>query len=144
MTRYFISGHIDLSQEEFDTFYKDKIIEAAKDDKSSFIMGSAPGADYMAQELLLNIFKDTPENINRITVVHRGDSPEKIADNRIQTIGGFKSHDQKDAFMTHNSDIDIAYVRSAEESKKLYGEKYNPTRISGTQKNLNRRKNLIK
>jgi len=49
--------------------------------------------------------------------------------------------------MTYSSDVDIAWLRSPEETKKLLeanGEKYRPMRISGTEKNLLRRKNKNK
>ena len=136
---YFISGHIDLSKEEFDKFYKNEILLAVNNPNSKFVMGNAPGVDYMAQKLLIELFDNDDKKLDRICVYHRDDNPGKIADPRIKTIGGFKSHDDKDRAMTMNSDIDIAYVRSIEESKILYGDKYNPNRISGTQKNLLRR-----
>ena len=41
--------------------------------------------------------------------------------------------------MTEDSDRDIAWIRSEEETKKLYGKKYRPGRVSGTQKNIDRR-----
>ncbi|XWV26276.1 hypothetical protein QJ857_gp0799 [Tupanvirus soda lake] len=137
--RYFISGHTDITQEQFDFYYKDNIIAAAQNPKNTFVMGSAPGADYMAQKLLVELLEKHPNGLDRITVYYKGSKPEKIADPRIKTIGGFVSHDEKDAQMTRDSDIDIAYVRTQEESKKLYGNKYKPNRISGTQKNIERR-----
>ena len=136
---YFISGHTDLSRELFDRHYKEKITSAALNPNSRFIMGDAPGADFMAQQLLISLFCDNSEKINRIRVYHRGDKPYKLADPRIKTVSGFKSHNDKDNAMTLNSNIDIAYVRSNEESKLLYGNNYNPSRISGTEKNLERR-----
>lgn len=141
---YFISGHMDITKEEFDLHYRDKIIEAAKNPGSKFIMGSAPGADFMAQQLLLKLLENDPECFNRITVCYKGNKPECVADNRIDLLGGFQSHDSKDGYMTIHSNVDIAYVRSVEESQKLYGPKFDPTKISGTQKNLERRKMLQK
>ncbi|XWV25021.1 hypothetical protein QJ856_gp0757 [Tupanvirus deep ocean] len=137
--RYFISGHTDITQEQFDYHYKNKIITATKNPKNTFVMGSAPGADFMAQKLLIKLLENQPRGLDRITVYHKGSRPEKIADPRIKTIGGFVSHDEKDARMTQESDIDIAYVRTSEESKQLYGSKYKPDRVSGTQKNIERR-----
>jgi hypothetical protein len=142
--RYFISGHIDLSQEQFDKFYKDRILKAIASN-GTFVMGSAPGADYMAQQFLYESFKHDPTELDRMIVYHRGDNPEtQLIDSRIKTIGGFKSHNAKDTAMTKASDMDIAYVRSYDESKILYGEKFNPHRISGTQQNLNRREKINK
>jgi hypothetical protein len=137
--RYFIFGHMDLSQADFDQYYKDKISQAAEDKHSCFVVGSAPGADSMALALLTKLC--SPQDLYRITVYHKGDAPETSVDTRIQTVGGFKTHDEKDSAMTRASDIDIAYLRSVDESRKLYGEKYDPTKKSSTQKNLERRLN---
>lgn len=52
-------------------------------------------------------------------------------------------HSQRDAAMTASSDYDILWVRSDEETKKLYGAKYRPGRVSGTQKNKDRRARTI-
>lgn len=133
-TVYFISGHTDITQEQFDHHYRQRIVEAASNPLNEFVMVTAPGADTMSQKLLTELMA-----CDRMTVYHRGESPEFLADPSIKTVGGWKSHDQKDAAMTKNSDVDILYVRSTDESKKLYGDKFNPKRMSGTQKNLNRR-----
>ena len=93
-------------------------------------MGSAPGADFFAQKLLIDLLENKPNGLQRIKVYHKGAQAEKLADQRLETVGGFMSHD-KDAAMTQNSDFDS--------SKKLYGEKFNPDKISNTQKNLQRR-----
>ena len=138
---YFILGHIDLSQEQFDEHYRSRIIKATENPKNKFVMGSAPGADNMAQKLLVKLLENEPNGLERITVYHKGSKPETVADPRIRLVGGFGSHDEKDAAMTNNSNVDIAYVRPIEESKILYGEKFNPNRISGTEKNLVRRNN---
>ena len=137
MTTYFISGHTDLTLDQFNSHYKSKITDAASDSKSLFVMGDAPGVDFMAQKLLLDLLGDAI--YERICVYHRGDKPYMLADEKIKRIGGFKSHDNKDRQMTLDSNVDIAFVRSSEESKKLYGSKYNPNRKSGTEKNLERR-----
>ena len=142
MTIYFISGHTDLTQEQFDLHYRQKIIDATSDPKSQFVIGDAPGVDFMAQKLLLSILGT--DVFNRVNVYYRGDKPYMLVDPLIKTIGGFKSHDDKDRQMTLDSNIDIAYVRSIEESKKIYGDKYNSKRKSGTQKNLERRINSLR
>ncbi|AGF85328.1 hypothetical protein QJ854_gp454 [Moumouvirus goulette] len=142
MTIYFISGHTDLTEQEFNLLYRNIIIEATTNPDNKFVMGNAPGVDFMAQKLLIEILGN--DAYNRITVFHRGNDPGTIADPKLKTKGGFKSHNEKDAAMTMISDIDIAFVRSFEESKKLYGEKFNSNRISGTQKNILRRQKLKK
>ena len=41
---YFISGHLSLTQDEFDTHYK-ALIDEALSHNSSFVVGDAKGAD---------------------------------------------------------------------------------------------------
>ena len=51
-------------------------------------------------------------------------------------------HLVRDAHMTLNSDYDILYVRSEEESRKLYAEKYR-ARVSATEYNRRRRERVL-
>lgn len=55
-----------------------------------------------------------------------------------KTIGGFKKDKERDKQMTLDSNKDIAWWRSVEEQKALYGDKYRK-RTSGTEKNVKRR-----
>jgi TorA maturation chaperone TorD len=48
-------------------------------------------------------------------------------------------HTDRDAAMTETSDYDILWVRGDAETAALYGSKYRPGRVSGTQKNKERR-----
>jgi hypothetical protein len=102
-----------------------------------FVVGDAFGADQMS----LNYLWD--KQIEKVVIYHMHKSP--LFDNPgFPTKGGYKNHRKKDSQMTKDSDFDIAWVRSDEESEKLYGRKYNPGRISGTQKNINRRSSAQK
>lgn len=144
MPIYFISGHTKITQDEFDAHYKKKILELLKDDNNKFVVGESIGVDRMAQDLITDYINNVRHEIftNQLTIYHVGRFPRYTADGHIKTIGGFKSHSEKDAAMTRISDYDIAYVRSIEESKKLYGDSFNPKIKSGTQKNIERRKNI--
>jgi len=122
METAFISGHIDLSQKEFTSYYKDKIDESIELEHN-FVMGNASVCDTMAHSYL----KLKGVDDDRITVGKRADFP---------------SCNKRDTYLTLISTYDIAYVRSPEEVKKRLGDKYNPKRISSTQQNLNRRKKL--
>jgi hypothetical protein len=130
-----ISGHLDISQEDWETHYKQEIDDAIETG-ASFLLGDARGTDQMSAEYLEN--NNIPRD--RVTIYHLGDNPRY--DTPFPTRGGYKTLTQRDAAMTLASHRDIAWVRSAEESKKLYGAKYNPRRVSGTQKNLNRRQRM--
>ena len=105
---YMVSGHRDLTQEEFNRHYQDRILEALAWSGSDFVLGDAPGADKMAQELLLEHLD--PGSV-RVRVFHIGDSPRF-------NVGAFPSikvdgTDQfvKDSAMTMLSDLDILWVR---------------------------------
>lgn len=67
---YFISGHTDLSFEEFSKHYEQAITLSAQNSGTSFVMGDASGADIMAQKLLLKLLGDA--EMRRVTVYHIG------------------------------------------------------------------------
>lgn len=135
--RYFISGHIDITYEEFLLRYSDQIDEALKDTNCSFLIGDSDGTDKFAQSYLYNKIDNS-----KITIYHIG----KYCKNNLhnyQTSGNYKNHTQKDEAMTLNSDIDILWIRSEDQMKQMYGNKYRK-RISGTEKNLIRRQQINK
>ena len=116
---YFISGHLSLTQEEFDTYYK-PLIDKALSDNHSFVAGDARGADALAQNYLFG-------KTDKVVVYHMFESPRNNVG--FPTEGGYESDELRDIAMTDNSDSDIAWVRKGREE-------------SGTQKNLNRRERL--
>lgn len=130
---YFISGHTDLSYNEFISRYKDPIDQAIKNN-GIFVIGDAPGVDTYSNSYLCERNIDN----NRVIIYHIGLKPKNNPGN-FNTCGGFKNHEEKDATMTLTSDYDILYIRSIEEQKRIYGKEYKH-RISGTEKNLIRRK----
>ena len=113
----FMSGHLDLTQEEFDQYYRPKIDIALELDES-FVVGDARGADKLSQDYLLG----KSENV---VVYHMFDTPRNNAG--FVTKGGFISDNSRDKQMTNDSTKDIAWVREGREK-------------SGTQRNLNRRR----
>lgn len=130
---YFISGHIDVSEDDFVKHYKEQIDKALLDKDCSFVIGDADGIDTMAQKYLYGKIDKT-----KVTVYHSRDMPRNNPMGYPMK-GGYKDYTEKDAVMTANSDVDILWIRSAEETKKLYGDKYRASRISGTEKNKLRR-----
>jgi len=112
----FISGHLDLTEEEFDKHYSARILNAIKM-KWSFVVGDAKGADLMAQRfikqhgglaLVFHMFTKARNNVG------------------FTTLGGFNTDEERDAAMTAISRGDIAWVR------KGRGK-------GGTQANIDRR-----
>ena len=118
MLTYFVSGHLDLTKEEFNVHYVPCLREALKQNNVSFVVGDAKGADSMAQDYL-------SQYDVRVTVFHMFAKP-RYAVKHFNIIGGFKSDDESDAAMTSSSNVDIAWVRPGREK-------------SGTAKNLDRR-----
>jgi len=135
----FISGHVDIDNDTFLLYYKEKIDKAIRNG-DNFILGNALGIDTFALEYLLkNIEKD------RITIYYYSKFPiEKYEKMDVIIKKGFTSYTDRDKNMTLNSDYDIAWVRSKEESQKLYGDKFDFKRKSGTELNLERRNKLRK
>ena len=124
---YFISGHREISDEEFEFNYL-PLLELALNNtpNARFVVGDYYGVDIMAQNYLIDVLGVEPE---RITVYHMFDSPRNINPKIKNTVGGFTSDDERDAAMTANSFEDIALVR--DENK-----------LSGTAKNILRRYKL--
>jgi len=123
MTTYFISGHLDLTVDEFDKHYKATIDNALSED-AKFVIGDARGADKLAQDYL------SEKAGGRVTVYHMFEVPRNFIDGFIKD-GGYESDNERDAAMTLASDADIAWVRPGREK-------------SGTAKNLLRRARLLK
>lgn len=124
MPTAFISGHLDITREEFVKHYYDKIWDAALAGHS-FVVGDARGVDVNAQHLLSFLLEYVKVN-GTITVYHMFHQARNCKSFLFKTQGGFKSDDERDAAMTAASDYDIAWVRPGRE-------------LSGTAKNIARR-----
>ena len=115
-----ISGHLDLTRDEFWTYYAEFIKKAIiQGDK--IVVGDAPGADAMAQAYLF------ANDYNEVTVYCSEGFPRprhNIGNWPVAEIG-HKPY-EKDAAMTAASDYDIAWVRPGKED-------------SGTAANIRRR-----
>jgi hypothetical protein len=125
MATAFISGHLDLTPEEFEEHYVPQIDEALQNG-CLFVIGDARGCDDMAQRYIWrNGFDDY------MTIYHMLEKPRHHIGIRARLIGGFKSDKERDAAMTNASDFDIAWVRPGRED-------------SGTARNLQRREKKAK
>ena len=124
MKTYFISGHGNLTFEEWLVFYK-PLIDKALESESNFILGEFRGTDTLTMEYLKN-------KTTKVTVTHCFENPRYkvdtigLASKKWIYIGNFQNDLERDTFMTENSDEDIAWVREGRER-------------SGTAKNINRR-----
>jgi hypothetical protein len=114
----FVSGHLDLTDEEFATHYLPQIAGAVARG-CRFIVGDARGADLLFQ-------RHAHAAGLAVTVFHMFDSPRHNA-GEFPLRGGYPSDVARDAAMTAESTLDIAWVRPGRER-------------SGTARNLARRR----
>lgn len=125
---YFISGHRNITDAEFEFNYQSAINAALYETPNAkFVVGDYYGVDIMAQNYLIDILGVEPE---RITVYHMFDSPRNINPLIKNTKGGFSNDEERDSAMTEASFKDIAFVRDW-------------TKASGTAQNILRRHKLI-
>ena len=111
LNTYFISGHRDITENEFEYYYIPLINEALSENPNAkFIVGDCDGVDIMAQNYLVSIIDD----ISRITVYCVGDTPKNINSEIIYIKNGFNDEREKDIAMTNASFKDIALVKQCE------------------------------
>jgi len=118
---YFVSGHLDLTPEEYIKHYVPQILSALANG-ATFVVGDATGCDERTQRL----FKDAGL-LDRLTVYHMKEQPRVYVGEPARLLGGFRSDNDRDSAMTKASTGDIAWVREGREK-------------SGTARNLARRK----
>lgn len=105
---YFISGHRDITIDEFKHYYTTKIDAVLKNDNNStFVIGDYYGVDIMAQDYLVK--KGLQD---KVTVYHMFEKPRNINPLIKSLKGGFKTDEERDSAMTDASDFDIAFVRN--------------------------------
>lgn len=123
--KYFVSGHRDLTEQEFIEHYQsiiDDIIE--QDNYAEFVVGDWEGCD----SLFINYLNE--ELCGQKIHIYYVDNPRVCVDKENkQVLHKRDNYDECDASMTKNSDFDIAWVRPGRED-------------SHTAKNIKRRYNL--
>lgn len=124
---YFISGHRDITEEEFKTYYVPQLEDILQFEENciQFVVGDYEGVDIIAQKWLLEHLNDK----SRVTVYHMYDKPRNCASKKFKTKGGYKNDIERDSAMTEISDMDIAWIRKGKER-------------SGTAQNILRRKTM--
>ena len=127
---YFISGHRDLTQEEFDQHYLPVINKVLEDDDTpEFVLGDWEGCDTMALEYLVILHRIpwiTIYCVDNPRVQPHGSNPtdfEEVYLHRCRT------YDECDSEMTKCSNFDIAWIRPGRKD-------------SHTAKNIKRRYNI--
>jgi hypothetical protein len=122
MKIYFVSGHRDITYNEFVTHYLPILNKVVREPNSKFVVGDYEGVDLHTQ-VFFRLLAFRPD----VTVYHMGDKPMRCEAGWFKTKGGFTNDEERDAAMTAISDEDIAWVRKGKEN-------------SGTAININRRK----
>src|SRR5690349_18433135 len=102
MKTCFVSGHLDLTPEEFAEHYVPQL-EAALKEGDNFVVGDARGADAMAQAWLA-------QHGQSPYVYHMKESPRNNVGNA-PLVGGFESDGARDEAMTRVSQADIVWLR---------------------------------
>lgn len=138
MSTAFISGHTDLTSQEFSDHYVDKITEAINQGHQ-FVIGHSAGADTMGLNYLLQ-HRVNPQSIS-IYVYDRYQSgvADKYQKLGVKVVTGYTSYGSRDGAMTKDSDYDILWVRPPELARQMMGNQYKEGHITGTERNLTRR-----
>ncbi len=137
----FVSGHTDLTDDEFDEHYRAQL-ECVVENKHCVVVGNADGADARSLRYLLAAGHDP--SLITVYVFDRG-GENRVAHYQQQfgvaAIGGWPSYNKRDAAMTAASDYDLCWVRPEAECRRLYGDSYRK-RVSGTEQNVLRRQKM--
>lgn len=128
MKTYFISGHRNITESDFAKHYIPALQDAwlENPEETIFIMGDYEGVDIMAQNYLLETLQIDPR---KVIVYHMFDKPRNCNPLVMETKGGYKTDEERDAAMTSGSDEDIAFV---------YPGRFD----SGTSQNILRRRTM--
>lgn len=141
---YFISGHRDLSYDDFKKYYIPAIDDVAlADEDPSFVVGDCEGVDKFAMDYIaktypwipMTIFhmfeypRNTPLNLSEKELDENSAHYEYKSIPEVCFCGGYKSDEERDAAMTERSHADIAFIKDNRWS-------------SGTAKNIKRRHNI--
>lgn len=108
---FFISGHRDLTEEQFEDLYITEINRVlASTTNPSFVVGDCAGVDSMAQDYL-KILSDLGRiKPSQVTVYHMFNSPRYLASPSFRLMGGWETDIERDAAMTKASSQDIAFI----------------------------------
>lgn len=114
---YFISGHRDLTQEEFNEHYAPVLEKVLKEDWGChFVLGDWEGCDKMALEFILSQedYYNSIEifYVNKVRIRPFG---KHIYNFKDLYVCSRSTYDDCDEAMTKFSDFDIAWVRSGRE-----------------------------
>jgi len=99
MSKTLIKGKIDITIEEFNEHYIDKIDELI-DEGNEFVIGDQHGFDHLLQTYL------HCKRVKDITIFHTGNNPELIL-SAFNTFGGYQSYEEADKAMKVYSENNV-------------------------------------
>ena len=121
---YFVSGHRDLSYEDFEKYYVPILVGILTDDDyPMFVVGDCDGVDKFAMDYIYNHMRcgeliiyhmfDSSRNIPEGYIEKKPTLDEWLEEDLVEVhfMGGFQSDIERDSAMTKNSDCDIAFVK---------------------------------
>lgn len=128
-TRVFISGHRNITPQEFNYNYIDRIQSffnwASKESSVAekhltFYIGDCNGCDKLAFDFIVNYI--ITENVKNISIVlcrmvNPFDGQNKLLQTNydfIKILTQFKTHEERDCFLTENTEYDILWVREGD------------------------------
>lgn len=112
--RYFVSGHRDLTPEEFEEHYALLIYGLIMEDTfAEFYVGDWEGCDSMFMDYIEDNFVDTTVHIVCVDSPRLSINPD--SKNKL-IIHKYNTYDECDSAMTHNTQLDIAWVRPGKEN----------------------------
>lgn len=123
---YFVSGHRDLTKEEFEEHYVPRINDVInRDNCVNFVVGDWEGCDFLFMNYIQK-FEDY--EYGYITIYCVQESRIGCFDHKTVGIRYCDTYDECDAAMTEDSDFDIAWIRPGKEDshtamniKRRYG-----------------------
>ena len=128
METYFISGHLDLTEDEFYEHYAPQLHSVMDYDRNAkFVVGDARGTDLLSQSYLRRIFNI---KLERVTVYHMFESPRNNPCN-FPTKGGYLTDCERDTAMTLNSTKDILWIREGREGSGTAQNKFRREQVKG-------------
>lgn len=116
----FVSGHLDLTQEEFEKYYKQEIDNRLKNESFvkfhlNFYIGDCKGGDLIAFKYIFdNYINDNYLDNIYVCVMDNNEFSSNYnypKHHKVKIITGFKTHEERDCYMTKNTDYDILWIR---------------------------------
>lgn len=131
--KYFVSGHRNLSYDDFVKYYIpiiNKVIDS--DPSAKFVVGDCDGVDKFAMDYVWD------ECDRPLTIFHMFNAPRNVPEGmetipdaeEVYFVGGFTSDEERDSAMTEVSDFDIAFIKDCRWD-------------SGTAQNIKRRHGIV-